>query len=300
MDDINTLWEKQERIGLNTPAYDKQIFIDIENKIIQLCREYDLTCKYNVGPMTGGVPPKGDKTKIVNHEVARMAYHDVMGGILISTRNAEINSRNADTVLDTLSDDAYPNELFEYLHDKYILEDSIVNPEKIIFLPGSNLFNTVDWEKIEELMIDYPDAMIKPHPIMTQISTERLQSKWGDRLISQDVAGLPLINGTKMLWTTYNSEIGLIAALKKKEFGIVCKWNDVFSMMYAPVYRHFKYRDTEHNYKVISTFINSKMSGLVFPWQNDWEERLETYFKHIVKFEKGMEYPYDRQDIEAA
>jgi hypothetical protein len=292
MDTIESEWTKQTRIGNNIPSYDKSSFLEIEKYIIKTCAKYDITCKYNVGPLIGGVPPKGDNSPIVNSLVNAISYHDVMGGILISTRNAEINCRNVDTILmnETFNDISFT--VLQNLNDKYVLKTSDVVYEKVLFIPGSNLFHTIDWEKLDEAMIDNPSAVIKLHPVITEQSANMIKSKWIDRVIDEDVSGLQLLNNASTIWTSYNSEFGLISSLKEIPFSNLSKWSDVFSMTYAPVYRNFKYKDINHNKLIVSKVLSSNHSGYVFPWQEDWKERIEEYFESIHRFKKGMEFPY--------
>jgi hypothetical protein len=170
MNTIDSEWTKESRIGTNIPFYDKSIFLEIESYIIKKCAEYELTCKYNVGPLIGGVPPRNDNTKIVNHFINAISYHDSMGGILISTRNAEINCRNVDAILSQDKEDDISEALLQKLNDKYILEYPSSNYDYVVFLPGSNLFHSLDWEKLDEALIDNPLAMIKLHPVITEKS----------------------------------------------------------------------------------------------------------------------------------
>jgi len=291
---INEMWTNVDRIGYIQPTYKKEYFLNIENHIIKTCAQYELTCKFNVSPLIGGVPPRDDITQVVNGLVNAIAYHDCMGGILVSTRNAEVNCRNFDHIFsNTHVDDSIISQMLEQIQDKYILEKQETTYDKVIFLPGSNLFHTVNWEKVEEALIDYPDVMIKLHPVMTDAAADKIKDKYRERIISQNVSGLHLLMNAKLIWTSYNSEFGMIAAMCKIPFGVISKWNDVFTMVYSPVYRHFKYKDVDHNYLVISKALASNRSGFVFPWQNDWKMKVETYFESVVnKFSTGLEYPY--------
>lgn len=292
MDTIESEWVKQARIGNNIPSYDKEFFIEIENYIIKTCAKYDLTCKYNVGPLIGGVPPRDDISVIVNPLVNAISYHDVMGGILISTRNAELNCRNVDKILKCNADTDISDTVLSKLNDKYVLKANDQVYDKVIFIPGSNLFHTIDWEKIDEAMIDNPHAVIKLHPVITEQSAQMIKNKWIGRVIDENMSGLQLLNSASTIWTSYNSEFGLIASLKELPFSCLSKWNDVFSMTYAPIYRNLKYKDLKYNRNVVSKVLSSKHSGYVFPWQEDWKERIETYFESIHRFKRGMEYPY--------
>lgn len=293
MDTLNEHWLVENRIGENIPNYELSTFLSLEEKIFSQAANLDFIAKYNVGPLIGGVPPKGDKDKIRDSRLHGVAYHDSLGGLLISTRNAELNCRTIDRVVN----DASPlidltSTILAHVKDKYVLSSDLPEPEEVIFLPGSNLFNTVDWDRVDEIMVDYPNAMIKLHPVTTPGSVDRIKTRWGARVISETASGMYLLNHAKTIWTSYNSEIGLIAAMMKIPFGTINKWGDTFSMIYAPIYRHFKYKDVEYNYTVISKVVSSNYGGFVFSWQQDCSERIDTYFSKVSTFKSGMIYPY--------
>lgn len=291
---INEMWTNVDRIGYVQPTYEKEYFLEMENHVIKTCANYELTCKFNVSPLIGGVPPREDHTPVVNGLVNAIAYHDCMGGIFVGTRNAEVNCRNFDHIFSKNEIDAdLVTRVKNQLQDKYVLEQSATTYEKVIFLPGSNLFHTVNWEKVDEALIDHPDVMIKLHPVITEVSAEKIKQRYPNRVINENMSGLQLLLNAKMVWTSYNSEFGLIAAMNKIPFSVISKWNDVFTMVYSPVYRNFKYKDVEHNHMIISKAITSNRSGFTFPWQDDWKVRIETYFESVVnKFDKGLVYPY--------
>lgn len=295
-DRINTNWGEKGRIGECIPHYKKERFLDIENKIISLCSDYNIECKFNVGARIGGIPPKGDKTPIINPSINSIMYHDVMGGIWINSRNAEVNCRKIDNVLyEGTIDQELVEKIIDQIHDKYELSSVDTKFGEVIFLPGSNIRHIANSDRIEEILLDFPNSMVKPHPIQTDIGWKNLREKYGDRLIDKDVSGYQILNNCSMLWTTYNSEIGLIAALKNIQFGEAMIWKYAFECLYSPIYRHFKYRDVKYNFEVIAKVLSSKKSGFIFPWQDDWEERVEIAIDNIRnEWQKETKYPYSK------
>lgn len=295
MDTIASTWTAPQRIGLSTPTYEAEHYAAIEEKILSLCSRYGLTGKFNVGLKTGGIPPIGDKTPIVNPTVSEMAYYDVLGGIMVATRNAEVNCRLIDYIqAQPDADDGLALRLLDSIRDKYVLPDEPQSQySHVVFLPGSNLLHSVNHERVHEILLDFPNAVVKPHPIQTEPGLARLYELYGEKLISKDISGIDVLQRCSMLWTTYNSEMGLIAALRQQQFGHITSWNKAFLCVFSGIYRHMKYRNTIHNYAVMQKLITSPISGFVFPWQTDWEDRLEQYFAAISKpLAVGAEYPY--------
>lgn len=295
MDTIRSEWVSKNRIGNCVPLYNKNNMLEIEDYIIEKCKEYNLQSKYNVGLQIGGIPPKGDKTHIVNPDIHSIRYHDMLGGILISTRNGEVNSRNVDNILyDGKIDEELLKQIISSISDKYKLSDTTNKSNEIVFLPGSNIRHIVNIDRVEEILIDNPSALVKPHPIQTEEGLRRLKEQYGNRLIEENVSGVSLLKSAEVIWTTANSEIGLMSALLKKPFGDITHWKEYYNLLFAPVYRQFKYKQVDWNYSVIAKFLSSKKSGYIAYWMDDWKERVDLYFQYIINIRtKGASYPYN-------
>lgn len=297
LDTIQEQWTKFGRIGFNKPALDRSVFKEMEDYIRDHASNKGYEPKFNVGAQAGGVPPRRDRKPIVTTEIPGIAYHDVIGGIMVSVRNAELNCRILDRVV---NEDAPETELtskvISKLGDKYILrkeEQENIKPSEILFLTGTNAFDMMDWDKIEEICVDYPNAMIKPHPITTEAGEFTLHERFPNKVFRSTEAAYELLSNSNQVWVTYNSELGLMAALLRKPFGSISKWSAIGRATYAQFYRQFEYKNLEHNYGVVRKVIESKNSGLVFPWQEDWKERVDAFFDcHVDTYEKGMTYPY--------
>lgn len=295
MDRISTDWDIKERIGECVPSINKCVFLDIENKILDLSKKYKLRSKFNVNINVAGIPPIGDKTKIVNPSVKSLAYHDVLGGILISTRNGEVNSRLIDHILfNKYIDNSLVEKVKEKIEDKYKLNDFEKDfPNEVIFLTGSNIRHIVNKDLINKIISNNSECKVKPHPIQTEIGYEDLKKEYGDKLIDKDTSGYQLLKNCSRAWTTYNSEIGLMASLFKINFGTIMNWKYAYECVYSPIYRHLRYDKINNNFEVMSKIISSKISGLVFPWEDDWEERIESYVENITnEWEVGTSHPY--------
>lgn len=300
MDQIQTGWAHFDRIGDNIPASDPELFLPLEAVIRAQAEQRYLVSKFNVSPLIGGVAPHGDTTPIKNATINQIAYHDCMGGLMVSTRNSEINSRNIDTSISAwVTGDTVAQEVARRVTDKYTLDASAENYDKLVFIPGSNIFNTVDWNKVSEILIDHPTAMIKAHPVTTPAGMDWLNAQYAGRVIASSVKGVALLSTASMVWTTYNSEIGMICAVRRIPFGNLTQWHSAGSVTYSPIYRHFKYKDLDHNYAVMSAVLESPISGFVFPWQGDWEQRIESYFAGLTRFKSGLAYPYMEGNSEA-
>lgn len=298
MDRIFTDYTQYSRIGTLTHTTAKAHLLPLEEYIVHKSDSTGITCKFNVNPIYGGVPAPGDQTATVFVDKGGIAYHDVLGGILISTRNAENNCRNMDHTLFHHLGQPTPHvqTLVQNMQDKYVLQPEItIQTDKVLFLPGSNLINTVDHNKVEEILVDHSTAYIKPHPMQTEKSMESLEKRYAGRLIPKDESGWAYLQAADRVWSTYNSEMGMMAALLNKPWGNLTMWRNVFGMPYASVFRNFKYLDVAHNHAVMQAVIHSPSSGLVFPWQTDWQVRIDAYFDRIMsnRWTPGLPYPYD-------
>lgn len=286
MDTINDTWRDSSRIGDNVPTFNETHFENIESYIIEKCQELDVEVKFNVGSRTGGIlHPKDINSQPNDISLTEMSYHDLMGGIILSSRNAELNCRYLQNVYESsqITNTTSIEFLKKTLLDKYVLNDEIQEHKNVIFFPGSNLLNTIDFDKCEEICIDY-NASVKPHPILTKDGKNILLSHFGNNIIDEKLSGLKLLLSCENRWISFSSELGLISAIHKLPFANIGLWDKSYHMTYSSIYRLFRYKDVNYNYDVINKILFDPTSGVIFPWQTDYKERINTYFKEIIKF----------------
>lgn len=285
---IEESWSDFDRIGDNIPNYSVEYFSKIENEIIALCEEYRLDSKFNVSAIFGGIPHPKDNGPLKNPDVKSITYADCMGGIRLSSRNMELNCRHYDNIV---SREVEGTTIFDKviigLKDKYSLGQYKSDHKNIIFLPGSNLSDALDYEKIDEIIIDY-NAAVKPHPIYVEESLDDLKRDLEDTdWIDHEVSGMECLQNCEIMWTPWSSEMGLIAAMMDIQFGTITKWEKAHRCTYSEIYRKFKYKNKVYNKEVMRKLLESKDSGFIFPWQEDYKERLRSFFESITSYKEG-------------
>ncbi len=270
-----------KRIGPNKRSEKAGTAVELEEVFRKLA---PLPTTYDVSPMH---PPY----------FSEFSYFDAFGGILGVTMNEEVNARVIKLALtDGNVVDDHTIKLVSNLHDKYVLKTVEKTYDKIVFYPGSNLLHAVDLAIVDRYLFENPDAMIKPHPVMTDEGIRQIAARYGYyRMIDPKESGVDHLLEAKEILYTANSEIGILAA------ALGCKSYDCTEMQYfqkmpyAPIYLQFKNNAVEHNKHVIDTLFSSNRSGLLMPWMNDCEERAEAFFSTAMMIREHFKpsYPWN-------
>lgn len=233
------------------------------------------------------LPCTFDVSPIQQPYFAEFSYHDVFGGIMGGSMNEEVNARIIEySIKDAVPDYTEIENLKARLADKYVLSSTLSEPDakKIIFFPGSNLLHIVNHEAIDKILYEDESVRIKPHPIMTPDGLRMLGKRYGFwRIIPPSESGIQYLMQCEQVWTTMNSELGMICAAHK------IPWIDVSQLAYMPkltyacTQRLFKNNDLEHNYDILARILTSKKSGYLMPWHSDLDERAAGFFNHAME-----------------
>ena len=84
---IKDTWDDASRIGPNTPTYQKERLLDIEDYIIKKSEELGIDVKFNFKANTGGMLHPLDKSVTSGMGLESFNYNDLLNGILISTND---------------------------------------------------------------------------------------------------------------------------------------------------------------------------------------------------------------------
>ncbi len=233
------------------------------------------------------LPITYDIRPIQKEYFSEFTYHDVMGGLILSTLNEEVNARVVESSLaDTKSPRLLKSQLLTLPQDKYSLSksDGTEYPKTVIFWQGSNIHGIENQELIHKIMFLDETVMIKPHPITTEEGLRQLANQYGwHRIIDPNLSGFQFLEHCELACTPCNSEIGLIAAIKK----IPCiDTTSIFknrNLSYSPIYRLLEDQNVDHNYTIVASLMNSYTSGWIPPWADNIEERVEMYLERSME-----------------
>lgn len=269
---LKEVHSQTNRIGHNDRHIKSQSSIDIENKLLNIPSPLPLT--FDIRP-------------IHDYYFNEYTYHDVFGGLVLTTMSPEISARIIDHIFhiekNNITD--HCKILVDRMFDKYKLTDSTSNPQakKIVFLPGSNLMNAIDKEILDRMMFNNDDVYLKLHPITGDDMVRQLGIKYGyHKLLSPKESGLAYLMQGEEIFTTSNSEMGIYAAALGKWFADITSFECMAELTYWTIIRLFTPGKIEHNKEVVNKVLSSKGSGWLMPWMDNIEERVKEYFERSM------------------
>lgn len=262
----------QTRIGPDLKRSSK------EDGLLEIERAFEaaapLTITYDVKP-------------IQNPYFTEFTYFDFLkDGLYFGSMSAEINARMIEQAVHNGDPDLeIVHRLRDNFKDKYELNQTISSKAatKVVFLPGSNLRHIVDSSKLDRILYDNPEFLIKPHPITTPEGLKDLGLQYGwNRIIDPNESGLMYLLGAEVVVTTANSELSLVANMFDKMWVDVTHTKHLKECSYAPISKMFRELDHKYNNRVMASIFNSKQSGVMFSWQQDIDERIESYIDSVM------------------
>lgn len=137
--------------------------------------------------------------------------------------------------------------------------------EAVIFLPGSNLLEkAVDWFKVRRLV--EAGAIIKPHPITNDHWLTLIAESFpGENIAYHKASGFDYLSRAEHVYTTNNSELGLLALLLDKQVGMVDAQPETLRPMYRQLYKAVL--DQPDPKAALEKVIGSRHAGFYWHWQ---------------------------------
>lgn len=184
------------------------------------------------------------------------------------------------------------------ISDKYELFDAPNETfDTIFFLPGSNIDYLIDYSKISEVLSKNENTLLKPHPLTTQKHLSIYGNLFGwDKIIEPKISGYQLLNKSKTVYHTDNSEIGFHAYLKKdkkvKHFNIS---NLAQPMPYHAFYHIIRQNAADHldNHGLINAFFKPQFGMF------NLENNIDTIKNDLMAFLYDLECFRERFKPEA-
>ncbi len=269
---LKEVHSQEKRIGDNKRAKKSQTSIDIEEILLSTPSPLPLT--FDIRP-------------IHEYYFNEYTYHDVFGGLVLTTMSPEVSARIIDHIFHVDKHDVtdHCSFLVQKIFDKYETKEvSNPNAKKIVFLPGSNLINAVDKELLERMMFNNENVFLKLHPITGDDMVRQLGIKYGyHRLLGPKESGINYLIQADEIYTTANSEMGIYAAALGKKFADITSFECMAELTYWTLIRLFIPGKIDHNKEVINKVLSSKGSGWLLPWNTDHEERIKEYYKRSMQ-----------------
>jgi hypothetical protein len=214
-------------------------------------------------------------------------YTDYAGGVWIKSLSAEFNSR----YLMTLPKDNTGQLIFREKYELSRFRDDKDLEEKdnrtIIFLAGTNLFNQICWELVDRIIYFNDKALIKPHPLTNDEGLKKVGNRYGwHHLIGVQESGYYWFEKASKVYATSNSELFVRAMLTDKYADCI---NYLEKIPKSSYFSFFILNKEGYKANEIKSVILDEASGIVFPHQADWKERLLKYFEKSFEFRKQFQ-----------
>jgi len=216
------------------------------------------------------------------------------GGMYISTQSKEINARLIDFASKHDSGklgEEMIQKFIQALSDKYVLKqtpEKYLGVEHVIFLPGHNLLDLADINLVQRLCQEEDDIWVKPHPLTEPNIVNQIAQKVGwNRIIPKDVSGQTIMNNCKTVYTTTASEFCITgAALGKRVYNISrfeCEGAGVYQPFCRVITIAQKRQGIEEAKRILGNILACPWSGVVFEFQEDFENRIDMYFAKALE-----------------
>lgn len=168
--------------------------------------------------------------------------------------------------------------------DKYNLQTTDIDYPYVVFLAGTNILEEITDDVKLLKAIKEEGAKLKPHPLTSPFTMSFLKAKYGkDSLINKNLSGHEILNRTKVVGCTTNSEMGLIALAQGKRVNLFDR-PKIACKTYTHIYKVL----FEQGYPVINDFkrlLSATNSGLIYYASEQPKEKIKNFFHYFNKVE---------------
>ena len=207
-------------------------------------------------------------------------YTDYAGAVWIKSLSAEFNSR----YFMTLPTDNEGELIFREKYELTELQHEEKDDRTILFLAGTNLYEQIAWEIVDRVLYFNDSALIKPHPLTNEEGLKKLGKRYGwHHILGPHDSGYYWFNKASRIYATANSELFVRSMITGKYVDCLTILEKIPRCGY---FSFFILNKNGYTGDQIKSVILDKSSGIVFPHQQDWQERLLSYFEKTMEFRK--------------
>jgi len=149
--------------------------------------------------------------------------------------------------------------------------------EKVVFLPGSNLFELmIDIKKVDDAVSK--GAFVKPHPVTNHDVITFQKRRWGDAVLGHKISGYDVLKNCSEVYTTGSSEMSIYGVMLGKKVIDIERPQDKRNPAYRPIFNVIL--NSEDPYKALNNIFNSYKSGIFFIW--DDHSKIDKYLNYSI------------------
>lgn len=241
----------------------------------------NLPAKYDIATVTSSIDYKF------------YSYSEMCGSVRVVPDCNEISLR---IIIDAIEDyKRIPANMRKYngceyfaskLEDKYELDVGKINQKakKIVFLPGTNAFDRVSKEKIDELFFYNKDIYLKPHPLTHPNLLKTLIGVFGEnRILHPKSSGITYLRNADEVWVTTCTELAVYAIALGKRIHDITNFHTRASGLVFPILETiFRYADSPN--VVLDALLNVPYTGILYPEMPDLDERIMAFQDKCMQY----------------
>lgn len=229
-------------------------------------------------------PASYDVSQTQSLNFTEYTYTELAGGMWVATQSLDLNARLFE-LASNIPTDKTLDKFAETISDKYNLAtvpNKFAGAKRVCFLPGHNMLDVASVELIARITHEEEDVVFKPHPITNDDAIRLIGRRVGwNRLVPKDASGNKMLLDCEEVFTTTASEIAITAtALGKKVVNISNFFNEGSGAYHAISRVLFRAHKTsvELAQQKLANIVHCDWSGILFPWQDDIESRLNSFY----------------------
>ena len=230
-----------------------------------------------------------DVTPMQGANFSEFIYTEIAGGVWIATHSLEVTCRILDAASKQPTEGESVEKLTSMYADKYELgelPEKYASVRRCCFLPGHNLLDLASPDIIARLAHEESDVWFKPHPLTNNDALRIIAGHVGwHQLVPRDVSGAALMRQCDDIYTTTASEMSVMGfAFGKRVLNIGNFFKESIGA-YHPVSRVlWAAQKRGMAQQALANMIDCQFSGLLFPWQDDVEERIQQFYAKAIEF----------------
>lgn len=208
-------------------------------------------------------------------------YVDILDGITILTQSAEINARLSAMASRCHTDMKFP---IDEVIDKYELKTPEKQYKKVIFLPALSAFRMIDLSKLQKLMYEDKEWVIKLHPVSEDEFIRSLAGMFGyHRLIDGSESGMSILKSATVMAASDTSELLILARLLNKPAINLTSYVNGWQAAYHSIGRLIK-NDDDDLAKLTNLFMSNQSGHIRSNYEQDNQIQLMVnYFESAMR-----------------
>jgi len=218
------------------------------------------------------------------------SYTEYLTGIYLKTQSQEINLRimeeaaKVESAVDWLKEISIQDK---YNQEAIDIKSLPIAPKGLIVAPGSNILQIMSKEAVAKAIFYDDELAIKFHPLTNEEDVRKYASMVGwNKVIPPTVSLTPLLHQVDTIYGTAASEVVGTAVVLKKTIKDITNFLLCSRGAYLAINSTLFQLPKEEQYKALNNIVGCKWSGVIMPFHENFDERVESFFDKSLELRK--------------